>query len=104
CAENATVRFLEGGKKIVGKDADFYDKDILVNVTATPQKLMKLLGNTLSKMKVRTGDVFLVWRIRELAIEGRLDVQGDWSKGWKELTVSLPGGVAAAAAVIDTEA
>ena len=104
CNENATVRFLEGGKKIVGKDADFYDKDILANITATPQKLMKVLGNTLSKMKVKTGDVFLVWRIRELVAQGKLDVQGDWAKGWKELTVSFPGGAAAAVADTETEA
>jgi len=104
CTENATVRFLEGGKKIVGKEADFYDQDILNNVTGTPQKLMKLLGNTLSKMKVRTGDVFLAWRIRELTAQERLAVQGDWSKGWKELTVSFPGTANAEMAVIETGA
>ncbi len=104
CNENAAVRFLEGGKKIVGKEADFYDKDILNNVTGTPQKLMKLLGNTLSKMKVRTGDVFLVWRIRELVAQGKLAVQGDWSKGWKELTVSFAGTANAEMVVIETEA
>jgi hypothetical protein len=91
CTENAVVRFLEGGKKIIGKDADFYDKDILANVTPAPQKMFKFLGSTLGKMKVRTGDVFLVWRIRELVSQGKLDVQGDWEKGWKELTVLLPG-------------
>lgn len=101
--ENAMVRFLEGGKKIVGKDVDFYDKDILVNVTAAPQKLNKLLSNTLSKMKVKTGDVFLVWRIRELASAGKLEIGGDWNKGWKEITVSLPGGGAASAVVAETE-
>jgi hypothetical protein len=91
CSENAVVRFLEGGKKIIGKDADFYDKDILANATPAPQKMFKFLGNTLGKMKVKTGDVFLVWRIRELVSQGKLSVQGDWEKGWKELTVLLPG-------------
>ena len=60
--------------------------------------------NTLSKMKVRTGDVFLVWRIRELVAQGRLQVQGDWSKGWKELTVSFSGTGNAESVVIETEA
>lgn len=95
CAENAMVRFLEGGKKITGKAVDFYDKDILANVTQAPQKLVKLITTTLNKMKVKTGDVFLVWRIREMAAAGKLEVQGDWARGWKELTVSLPGGTAA---------
>jgi hypothetical protein len=90
--ENALVRFLEGGKKIVGKDVDFYDKDILAYVTNAPQKLSKLLTTTLTKMKVKTGDVFLVWRIREMAAAGKLEIGGDWEKGWKEITVSYPGG------------
>jgi hypothetical protein len=98
CNENATVRFLEGGKKIVGKEESFYDKDILANTTGSQQKLGKLLSNTLNKMKVKTGDVFLVWRIRELVKEGKLEVNGDWAKGWKELTVSFPGGGATATA------
>jgi hypothetical protein len=90
--ENALVRFLEGGKKIVGKDVDFYDKDILAYVTNAPQKLSKLLTTTLTKMKVKTGDVFLVWRIREMAAARKLEIGGDWEKGWKEITVSYPGG------------
>ena len=37
-------------------------------------------------------EMFLVWRIRELAEAGKLLVNGDWTKGWKEITVVLPGG------------
>lgn len=92
CQENSMVRFLEGGKKITGKEVDFYDKDILANVTKESQKLNKVLSNTLNKMKVKTGDAFLVWRMREMAAAGALQVMGDWSKGWKEITVTLPGG------------
>lgn len=94
CNENAMVRFLEGGKKIVGKEVSFYDKDILVHVTREPQKLNKLISTTLSKMKVQTGDVFLVWRIRELVAEGKLEAAGDWSKSWKEMTIKLAGATA----------
>ena len=91
CSENAMVQFLEGGKKLVGKEIDFYDKDILNHVPKDPQKLTRVISNTLNKMLVKTGDVFLVWRIRELAAEGKLQVMGDWTKGWKELVVSFPG-------------
>lgn len=104
CNENATVRFLEGGKKLIGKDADFYDKDILANATGAPQKMGKFLSTTLGKMKVKTGDVFLVWRMRELVAEGKLAIPGDWSKGWKELTVSLPGAANMETTVIEAEA
>lgn len=91
CNENAMVRFLEGGKKVTGKEVSFYDKDILAHVTGEPVKLPKLLSTTLSKMKVRTGDVFLAWRIRELISEGKLEASGDWSKGWKEITIKKAG-------------
>lgn len=89
CSENAGVRFLEGGKKIVGKPAEFFDADLLQNITGESQKLSKVLSNTLNKMKVKTGDVYLVWRLIELGKLGKLDIQGDWSKGWKEITIKL---------------
>jgi len=92
CQESSMVRFLEGGKKITGKEVDFYDKDILANVTKESQKLNKVLSNTLNKMKVKTGDAFLVWRMREMAAAGTLQMMGDWNKGWKEITIMLPGG------------
>lgn len=91
CNENAMIRFLEGGKKLVGKEVDFFDKDILANMTKDTVKLGKLLMNTLGKMKVKTGDVFLVWRIKEMAAAGKLLIAGDWEKGWKEITIGLPG-------------
>lgn len=91
CNENGGVRILEGGKKIVSKDVDFYDKDILSAINAEPQKLNKILGTIFGKMKIKTGDVFLVWRIRELINAGKLEAAGDWNKGWKEMTLKLAG-------------
>jgi hypothetical protein len=91
CNENAIVRFLEGGKKITSKAADFYDKDILAQLNKDNQKLQKLINNVLSKMKVKTGDAFLVWRIREMAAANQLVVSGDWNKGWKDIEVKLVG-------------
>jgi hypothetical protein len=92
CQESAMVRFLEGGKKIIGKEVSFFDKDILAHINSEPQKLSKILTNTLSKMKVKTGDVFLVWRIRELINEGKLEAIGDWNKSWKDISVKMQGG------------
>src|SRR5207244_9231162 len=45
--ENAMVRILEGGKKIVGKEVDFYDDEILKNLTTEWQKAKRVLSNTL---------------------------------------------------------
>lgn len=103
CLESAMVRFLEGGKKIIGKEVNFFDKDILAHINAEPQKLSKILTNTLSKMKVKTGDVFLVWRIREMIQEGKLEVLGDWNKSWKDISVKIQGGKNQDASVEITE-
>jgi hypothetical protein len=89
--ENGRVRILEGGKKIVSKEDNFYDKEILNAANAEPQKLSKMLNNIFSKAKVRTGDVFLVWRMRKLVEEGKLEIVGDWEKGWKEIVVKAVG-------------
>lgn len=102
CTESAMVRILEGGKKIVSKEATFYDKDILTALGNDAMKLPKLLSNTLSKMKLKTGDTFLVWRIRQLVEEGKLEVIGDWAKGWKDIVVK-PAGLATADAEPATE-
>lgn len=98
CNENAIVRILEGGKKIVSKEASFFDADLLAAVKGEGNgKLPKVIANALAKMKIKTGDAFLVWRIREMANEGKLEAQGDWTKGWKEIVIR-PAGFAAAAA------
>ncbi|HMU47634.1 MAG TPA: DUF1835 domain-containing protein [Chitinophagaceae bacterium] len=91
CEENATVRILEGGKKIISKDEDFYDNEILKNLTTDWQKAWRLVGNTLHRMKIKTGDVFVEWRIKILIELGKVEVLGDISKGWKEFDVKLPG-------------
>lgn len=89
--ENGLVRILEGGKKIVTKEAEFYDKDILSNCTADWQKAQRVINNTLNRMKIKTGDVFLGWRLKELAGNGKLEVNGDMGRPWKEFEVKLPG-------------
>ncbi len=92
CNENAMVRILEGGKKIVSKEETFYDKDVLSAITGDWQKLNKVFSNLFSKMKIKTGDVFLAWRMRKLVEQGKIEIQGDWTKaGWKEVQVKLAG-------------
>jgi len=91
CAENSTVRILEGGKKIVGKDETFYDGEILKNLTNDWQKATRVLTNTLHRMKIKTGDVFIMWRLKELITQGRIEPLGDINRTWKEFDVKLPG-------------
>lgn len=89
--ENAMVRILEGGKKIIGKEENFYDHEILKNCSGEWQKASRLLSNTLNRMKIRTGDVFVMWRIQQMAASGKLEVNGDINKGWKDFDVRLAG-------------
>ena len=85
--ENAMVRILEGGKKIVGKDETFYDNEILKNLTAEWQKAWRVLSNTLHRMKIKTGDVYIMWRMKQLITEEKIEALGDVSKGWKDFDV-----------------
>jgi Domain of unknown function (DUF1835)./Protein of unknown function. len=89
--ENAMVRILEGGKKIISKGEDYYDAEILKNITGEWQKASRVLQNTLNRMKVKTSDVFLMWRVKTLIEEGRLLAEGDLNKDWKSFDIKLSG-------------
>ena len=89
CSENAMVRILEGGKKIVNKEDAFYDNEILKGITNEWQKGNKVIHGVLGKMKIKTGDVFLLWRMIKLAEAEKIELHGDTTKGWKEFEVKL---------------
>lgn len=89
--ENAMVRILEGGKKIAGKEENFYDSEILKNLTGEWQKATRVLSNTLHRMKIKTGDVFIMWRMKELINNCKIETTGDINKGWKDFDVKLAG-------------
>jgi hypothetical protein len=42
-------------------------------------------------MKIKTGDVFIMWRMKQLISEGKIEVTGDVNKGWKDFDVKLAG-------------
>ncbi len=88
-SENAYVRMLEGGKKLAGKEADFYDGEILRNITGEWQKSWRVLSNTLNRMKIKTGDVYIMWRLKELIRDGKVEAMGEPEKGWKDFDVKL---------------
>jgi hypothetical protein len=95
CIDNGYVRFLEGGKKLVSMDVSFYDKEIMSLLTKNAQKLPSALAHILSKMKIKTGDVFVVSRLKAMADLGKLTFTGNWDKGWKDIVVQMPGGSSA---------
>lgn len=76
CAENKGVRLLEGGKKLIQAEYDFYDADLKKTVTADWQKASKIIHQYLSKAKHTTGDMYLLWRLKNMIAEEMFDVQG----------------------------
>ncbi|MEI6150878.1 MAG: DUF1835 domain-containing protein [Chitinophagia bacterium] len=92
CQENEGVRFLEGGKKLLSMPISFYDKDIFSLLTKNAQKLPSALAHIISKMKVKTGDAFIVSRLKAMQEIGKVVLAGNWQKGWKDMVVQMPGG------------
>jgi Protein of unknown function/Domain of unknown function (DUF1835) len=76
-AENKGVRILEGGKKLVQYDYDFYDADLKKFITGDWMKATRLIHQFLAKAKHTTGDAYLLWRLKQIIAEGSLDTQGE---------------------------
>ena len=77
CNEEKGVRLLEGGKKLGQKDYDFYDADLRNFITGDWQKANKVINQFLSKNKHTTGDMYLLWRLKQLIATDLYDVQGE---------------------------
>jgi len=75
--ENKGVRLLEGGKKLVQEDYDFYDAELKKYITKDWQKASKVIHHFLSKSKDTTGDAYLLWRLKALVATSEYDVQGN---------------------------
>lgn len=89
--DNAGIRVLEGGKRLVSKGEEHYDGQLMGFVNNQYQKASKVVGQALSKFNVPTGDVYLGWRLRRLAEAGKIQLQGDVTKSLKDFEVKLPG-------------
>jgi hypothetical protein len=84
--ENKGVRTLEGGKKLIQHEYDFYDSELLKFITPDWQKVNRLFHSFFSKAKITTGDMYLLWRLKLMIAEGRIDAQGE-IKGMKDFEV-----------------
>lgn len=88
CNEEKGVRTLEGGKKLIQHDYDYYDNELLKFISADWQKVNKLLHSFFSKSKNTTGDAYLLWRLQLMIADGKVDSQGEL-KGMKDFEVKL---------------
>ncbi len=76
CNENKGVRLLEGGKKLMQEDYDFYDSELTKFISADWQKASKIIHQFLGKAKHTTGDAYLLWRLKIMIAQDMFDVQG----------------------------
>jgi uncharacterized protein DUF3658/uncharacterized protein DUF1835 len=77
CAENKGVRTLEGGKKLAQHDYTYFDDELKRFITGDWIKGNKLIHQFLTKAKAPTGDAYLLWRLKQLAAAGEIEVQGE---------------------------
>lgn len=89
CNENKGVRLLEGGKKLQNVDYDFYDSELKKMVTGDWQKASKIIHNYLHKAKHKTGDMYLLWRLKIMIAQQLFDVQGKVAN-MKDFEVKTP--------------
>ena len=85
-SQEKNVRTLEGGKKLLQHDDDYYDEAFFKFITGDWQKVSRLMHSFLAKAKETTGDAFLLWRLKAMINAGRLDTQGE-IRGMKDFEV-----------------
>ena len=76
CNENKGARILEGGKKLVQEDYDFFDGELKKFITPDWQKASRVIHHFLSKATHTTGDMYLLWRLKVMIAMEQFDVQG----------------------------
>ena len=80
CNEGKGVRLLEGGKKLIQADYDFFDNELKKIITPDWQKASKIINQFLSKIKNTGGEAYILWRLKVLIAQGLYDVQGNVAK------------------------
>ncbi len=84
--QEKNVRLLEGGKKLVQHDENFYDDELKKYISSDFQKAGKIIHQFLTKAKHTTGDMFLLWRLKQLLQSDEYEVQGN-IKGLKDFEI-----------------
>jgi hypothetical protein len=90
CRDDKGVRLLEGGKKLSQRGYGFYDNELINYVNKDWTKASKLFQQYYGKVKETTGDAFLLWRLKQMIEEGKIEMQGNL-RNMKEFEVRLPG-------------
>jgi hypothetical protein len=103
CRENKMIRLLEGGKKLSQAEENYYDNGIVKYINGEFQKASRILQQYYTKEKDTTGDVFVLWRIKQLANEKAWEIRGDIAKGSKDFELKDPSIPSRKKAAVDSE-
>jgi hypothetical protein len=76
-SENKNLRILEGGKKIVQREDDYFDKSLLNFLQPVFQKIPRTVHHFLLKSSEKVNEVFLTWRLKHLVTSGEAEQQGE---------------------------
>lgn len=93
CSQESGIRLLDGAKKLVLEPVNSYDSDLRRFVMPQWQKAIKVIHNYQHKGKHQTGDMFLLWRLKELIKQDLFDVQGE-VKHMKDFELKTKGAAA----------
>jgi Domain of unknown function (DUF1835)/Protein of unknown function len=75
--ENKNLRLLEGAKKIIQKEDDYLDKNILQSLHPIFQKTTRVVHQFVLKSPDKVSESFVHWRLRQLINLGAVELQGD---------------------------
>jgi hypothetical protein len=76
-SENKNLRLLEGGKKVIQREDDDYDRAILHVLQPQFQKISRMLHQFLLKSPEKPNEYFLSWRLKQLIASGAAEQQGE---------------------------
>jgi hypothetical protein len=76
-SENKNLRLLEGGKKIIHQEDDYYDRAILHFLQPVFQKIPRTIQQFLLKSPEKLNESFLCWRLKQLVASGFAEQQGE---------------------------
>lgn len=90
--ENTGMRLLDGGKKLYTRDETFFDEKLASFCSHQFQKAHRIISQSINKLNVPTGDLYLAWRLRKMVEQGSLVADGDINKTSRDFSIKLPGG------------
>lgn len=96
CNESKHIRLLEGGKKLIQKEVNYYDANLIEYITHEYQKAHKIIHQFLSKNKEITGDAFLLWRLKYILQDESYEVLGE-QKSMKDFEIRKSSAIKALA-------